>query len=273
MWITKVKINNYKSYLDTPEVELSKGINIIVGQNNAGKTALLEILSGNGRYNTHLNGQTKPRKTSYIKEDYKWKDAAEIEVFVDSKILLSIVEDKSPKGLIYFRNSLLGISKIEFDDTSWSWTKTEDYPEADESIDNIKFDGFELTKTLVNIMRNDISLQMTVFDQRTRIKDVYDAYNKYSGKMNALSLDIFELERLDDPDYLRMNTTIIPSEYEISEILKKEFVENRIYKFDIHRTVRSKGNNENKQQLSPDCSNLADMLRNLHEDRKSLIPT
>lgn len=266
MWITKFKINNYKSYLNAPEVELSKGINIVVGQNNAGKTALLEVLSSSGRYNIHLNKETKPRKTFPIKEDYGWKDAAEIEISVDSKTLLSIVEDKSPNGFIYLRNNLLGMIYIQFDDMSWTWTKTEYYPDADESMNNIKFDGFELTKTLVNIMRNDIFLQMTVFDQRTRIKDIYDIYNRDSGNINVLSLDIFESESSDNPDYLQMNTTIISSEYEISEIIKKEFLENRIYKFDIHRTVRAKGKNEKNRQLLPDCSNLADVLSNLQAD-------
>lgn len=32
MYIEKIKINNYKNYYDS-EIELNKGINIIIGQN------------------------------------------------------------------------------------------------------------------------------------------------------------------------------------------------------------------------------------------------
>jgi|SRR5579859_605753 len=44
MLLTSFQINNYKSFLSPPEIKLSSGFNIIVGQNNAGKTALVEGL-------------------------------------------------------------------------------------------------------------------------------------------------------------------------------------------------------------------------------------
>lgn len=45
MIISKVIITNYKSFLVSPEIEFFPGFNIIVGQNNVGKTALIEALS------------------------------------------------------------------------------------------------------------------------------------------------------------------------------------------------------------------------------------
>ncbi|WP_146009568.1 AAA family ATPase [Deinococcus planocerae] len=47
MKINSVRVYNYKSFLDSGEIEFSEGFNIIVGQNNAGKTALLETLGFN----------------------------------------------------------------------------------------------------------------------------------------------------------------------------------------------------------------------------------
>jgi len=44
MYISKFKIANYKSFLESPELEFTPGFNIISGQNNSGKTALLEAL-------------------------------------------------------------------------------------------------------------------------------------------------------------------------------------------------------------------------------------
>jgi len=43
--ISSVQISNYKSFLDSEVIKFSSGFNIIVGQNNVGKTALIEALS------------------------------------------------------------------------------------------------------------------------------------------------------------------------------------------------------------------------------------
>jgi AAA15 family ATPase/GTPase len=47
MHISKFQLFNYKSFQDSGLLEFTQGINIIVGQNNAGKTALLEALTLN----------------------------------------------------------------------------------------------------------------------------------------------------------------------------------------------------------------------------------
>ena len=58
MHISKFRIQNYKSYLDSEDVNLESGINIITGQNNAGKTALLQALSLNFGDNPHRSIHT-----------------------------------------------------------------------------------------------------------------------------------------------------------------------------------------------------------------------
>lgn len=45
MYINDLVIKNYKSYHESPKLKLEPGFNIITGQNNAGKTALLEAFS------------------------------------------------------------------------------------------------------------------------------------------------------------------------------------------------------------------------------------
>jgi len=45
MFFSDIQIYNYKSYRDSGRLDLAKGINILVGRNNVGKTALLEALS------------------------------------------------------------------------------------------------------------------------------------------------------------------------------------------------------------------------------------
>lgn len=60
MFISKFRIKNYKSFYSTDDIEISTGINIITGQNNSGKTALLEMLSLKFSNKPHVSTKTKP---------------------------------------------------------------------------------------------------------------------------------------------------------------------------------------------------------------------
>ena len=56
----KFRVSNFKSYRNSPEVELKPGFNIITGQNNAGKTALLEALTFRFGVSPHRSLRTIP---------------------------------------------------------------------------------------------------------------------------------------------------------------------------------------------------------------------
>ena len=45
MRFLKFQVSNYKSFLESPELTFGPGLNVIVDQNNSGKTALLEAMS------------------------------------------------------------------------------------------------------------------------------------------------------------------------------------------------------------------------------------
>lgn len=47
MYIKKIRISNYKSFNEIQDILLSRGINLVVGKNNVGKTAFLEALTFN----------------------------------------------------------------------------------------------------------------------------------------------------------------------------------------------------------------------------------
>ncbi|MGB3509819.1 MAG: AAA family ATPase [Microcoleaceae cyanobacterium] len=55
MYISKFQILNYKSFLDSGLLKFQPGINIIVGTNNSGKTALLETLALDFKDNPYRN--------------------------------------------------------------------------------------------------------------------------------------------------------------------------------------------------------------------------
>ncbi len=60
MYIAKFQVKNYKSYLSSQEVDITPGFNVVVGQNNAGKTALIEALSLQFENKMHLSMKTVP---------------------------------------------------------------------------------------------------------------------------------------------------------------------------------------------------------------------
>lgn len=62
MHIANFRIENYKSFRATDEVQLSPGFNVIVGQNNVGKTALVEALSLRFAGHPHRSLKTAPTR-------------------------------------------------------------------------------------------------------------------------------------------------------------------------------------------------------------------
>jgi predicted ATPase len=64
MQIVKFQLQNYKSYNEPVSMEFGSGISVITGQNNAGKTALLEALSFQYKAIPHRSVKTIPKRTS-----------------------------------------------------------------------------------------------------------------------------------------------------------------------------------------------------------------
>ena len=66
MYISKIRVQNYKAFYDSGWIEFKPGINIISGQNHSGKTALLEALSMNFPNLPHKSLKTLPNIFSTI---------------------------------------------------------------------------------------------------------------------------------------------------------------------------------------------------------------
>jgi energy-coupling factor transporter ATP-binding protein EcfA2 len=69
MHISHFQLFNYKSFCDSGALEFQPGINIIVGANNAGKTALLEALSLSFKPSPHRSIETVPKLNSTPKQE------------------------------------------------------------------------------------------------------------------------------------------------------------------------------------------------------------
>jgi predicted ATPase len=69
MMILKARVFNYKSFRDSGWMDFRAGINIITGQNSAGKTALLEALTLEFNDTPHKSLSTLPTKSSLLKPE------------------------------------------------------------------------------------------------------------------------------------------------------------------------------------------------------------
>ncbi|MFL6210928.1 MAG: AAA family ATPase [Pyrinomonadaceae bacterium] len=64
MYFSRFQLHNYKSYYNTGWIELAPGFNVVTGQNNAGKTALLEGIGLTLTANPHLSLISKDTATT-----------------------------------------------------------------------------------------------------------------------------------------------------------------------------------------------------------------
>lgn len=109
MYISSVRVNNYKSFNQSPLLELKKGFNIIVGKNNAGKTALLEALSLQFLPKHHRSSKTVPKVGSPINPT----SSVDIAFTLDRSELIEILQNLNDQFNIPIPSTIfLGNSNI-----------------------------------------------------------------------------------------------------------------------------------------------------------------
>jgi AAA15 family ATPase/GTPase len=255
MHYNSINIQNYKSFLNTGEIKISKGINLIIGQNNVGKTALLELLSGSIYSKPHLNKEQKPRKDSKIEK----KDSdAELKIYVSSEELSILTEDKSIDNTCFFSNVLIKYPNLVMIDQEYHYgdDSNEIYKVLAQYIAFTDVDGeYQYPGGIVDYLKQVINKELIVTcnlpTKNSSIDGVYtNSPNTKSGNIEVISFDKKHQVSLKQ----------INSEYEMSQIITKEFFLNRVYKFDIHRTVVSGKVTNNTNKLEANCSNLSSVL-------------
>src|SRR6476469_6489800 len=111
MYISRLQLLNYKSFRESGVLEFQPGINIIVGANNSGKTALLEALSLSFETSPHRSIETLPQPNSTpIRES-----VAKVTLIFTKAEIHSLFDNLSPNyyvGLSSARNSYLPASEV-----------------------------------------------------------------------------------------------------------------------------------------------------------------
>jgi predicted ATP-dependent endonuclease of OLD family len=111
MYISRFQLFNYKSFCDSGALEFKPGINIIVGANNAGKTALLEALSLSFETSPHRSIETLPQPNSRP----NLESVAKVTLIFTKTEIHSLFDDLPANqyvGLSSARNSHLGTDEV-----------------------------------------------------------------------------------------------------------------------------------------------------------------
>jgi AAA15 family ATPase/GTPase len=262
MFIQKFQLLNYKSYIKSRRLEFSPGINIIIGQNNSGKTALLEALSLRLSSNPHRSTKTLPTPFSKIDED----SSAKITLSIDNNELRKLLEQLPPP---------LGIS--EPDEMGWG-----SEPESvanyisffDQQLNKQSFQ--ELDISLSSHMEKEVqSFHSRILDNfRGRYDEEYSYIQISQAKDGTIAANLIYEYIEHDPemggDYEPVDCKIFKGTYKESIPYKIfDLFRNRIYRFYAERLNVSSCSYNGISELSPDASNLAEVLHLLSSKNPS----
>jgi AAA15 family ATPase/GTPase len=104
--ISGIRISNYKSFYSPTTIRFAPGINLVVGVNNAGKTALLEALTLAVHNVPHLRQGINPRETSEVCVEF-FISPAELDGMVSEHEVLYLPLAVTTGGAPHFLTSAL----------------------------------------------------------------------------------------------------------------------------------------------------------------------
>lgn len=227
MRIIKAEIKNYKSFLDSGEINFTPGFNVIVGQNNVGKTALIEALSLKFANHPHRSLKT----VEYVGAPIGGNSEVEITFEVDKEELLNILLDTRPQFFIPAKGSEDTIGQIN---------------SFYESLSN----GIQLKG---NFTLNNFGIVL---------RENYEPY-----QINLAQPDIIVIEvQIERPHKaLRVvNSYTSTSAYELYTRTVAYTSKDRIYTFKAERLNLGEAQALPDPILAPNASNLASVLHLLH---------
>lgn len=222
MLITKVRITNYKSFQDTEDFGLMPGFNVIVGENNSGKTALLEALSLQFQDIPHRSTRTIPYPYARTGNNSR----VNMTLGIEQEELVNILLDNHPKFHIPVTSPL------------------------SDDMQRKKFLEWFLGSRLFNY---------SFIGGGNVISAVLEGYEEVHGVSQTF---IFEITRDNlQPQSHGSNPKTEPTNllaFELANILKS-----RVYAFRAERFHVGQSSFGTNALLSPDASNLPEVLNHL----------
>lgn len=230
MYISSFRVKNYKSFNDSGEVEFNKGINIITGQNNAGKTSFIQALS--------LKFQNRPHASTKVKKN--------VNVVLNPTSIAEI-------SIIISKNEL---ADLLFNDTRQQVVFPTDHSGVSNDLSNRNVRNEFLSKSLkinFDVKENGSLDSIWLPDFQSPVTGkIYQAYIITPTEDFTKAGSPVSLKNTDNQFYLRL-----------FQILSKRF-----YFFNAERYHISSFRFGRNKELLSDASNLPEVLMNLQSNNR-----
>lgn len=254
MYLSKFKLFNYKSFQDSGLLEFTPGINIIVGQNNAGKTALLEALTLNFSDVPHRSIKTLNNPLSTLGNI---QSKSQVSLYLDKKELRLILA----QGLLPF---VIPVVKDDLKNQDYNFNDT--IEQLDRSLN--KDDSVEFIVSLYGSNIIDIPNTDLPFILYSNLTDVISARNGEdiyvpTGSRNSENMYHCIDIKLTVDGKLDINIDLHTTLSDTILIKLFKLFQSRIYRFYAERLNISRCAFGNKSILQPNASNLAEVLNSL----------
>jgi len=226
MYIAKVQIKNYKSFLSSQELNLTPGFNVVVGQNNAGKTALVEALSLHFSDKYHMSMKTVPSPGLHLHDS----------VTSSVQIAFQLAEGEAEQLLINARGSF--------------------YLPLREGTDP----GSEVTK--FQALLRQAQILQCMYQPNNFVTTYLESLGQFADAPYVVELRVNISQRQLEYTSNRYQITQIGPSALYGPYLAN-ILRNRIYIFRAERLNVSQSSFGTETVLKPDASNLAEVLHNL----------
>ncbi|MEL0589137.1 MAG: AAA family ATPase [Planktothrix rubescens PR222] len=248
MYISKFQICNYKSFKDSTLLEFKPGINIIIGQNNVGKTAFLEALELNFSDHPHKNiRKLQPQKKRQF-SPFTNLSTVDFTFSFDKSDIYSLVETSN----IYissdgnFEKSLSSLKE---------WIKNPNMKNF--YMNNYNPNTKNSEYKFPSIVETDIPKNINIF-----------LYDKNIDNRNMKKYSINEVRKiiLDKENNINIHDVGIKSRHFVSLREEKTFLnlfKSRIYRFESERFHIGSCSIGTNSKLEPNASNLAEVINQL----------
>lgn len=249
MLIKNFRIKNHKSFIDSGKLGFSSGINIIVGKNNSGKSALLESFTIEG-FSGH------PHRSSKVLP----KESSPQNHFTDVDVEYSIDGSEIFDHLL---NSDQGGSFPLLDGTYYKGRNPEDY--------RLILDQYFTSKNvpIFHSITKNLGGNSINYSHEPCIRLFQPPYTN-GGKTFASA------HLVRRKDFSGYNIVQIYPEQDSNQDIGAQIgpkLSRRIYKFDAERLKIGICNVGHSTTLKPDASNLPEVLNNLHNNKPKLYQT
>jgi len=248
MYLSKFQLFNYKSFLDSGLLEFTPGINIIVGQNNSGKTALLEALALNFDNVPHRSIKTLPSSSSRIDDKSRVKISL---TFTKDEFILFL--DQLPPQSIGI--PLPDTHTLTPDIVGKKFKEWLDNPPLTELISSCSGgESLDLNNIQLSGLNNNIRL-----------------YHRTEMPTHEKNYQMIYMERAKNGSFKFDKTTKWSSKREYFPITLFKHFKNRIYRFYAERLNLGSCSFGSNSKLASDASNLAEVLNILQGGGKKKV--